>query len=81
MRDPRHASIRTNIPEVANYTIIYKPQSKMPISNRLYPIKVETEKERDVSVKKKQKCLFLCCIIMLLFYVNLQVDRQAKQFI
>ena len=53
MRDPRHASIRTNIPEVANYTIIYKPQPKMPISNRLYPIKVETEKERDVSVKKK----------------------------
>ena len=36
--------------------------------------KVEKNKERDVSVKKKQKFLFLCCLLTLFFYSNPQGD-------
>ena len=33
--DPCHESIRTNIREVANYTISYEPRPQMLISNHL----------------------------------------------
>ena len=43
--------------------------------------KAEIEKEQDVNKEEKPKCLLLCCVLTLLFYVNPQGDQQAKKVI
>ena len=41
----------------------------------------DNEKERDVSQKKTENVLLLCCILTLIFYVNPQSYRQARKVI